>query len=359
MIIDLQRYWGEREIYYPGELAAKITDSMQKDNWTLLRSKECRNAELSGLFELLDQVCFYWKWKKSKITLETGNLWTKHPEYNIKYVNYYAAIPFEKDLLNLIHKPWNREKSYGMFIGRANVTRLHAAHKHKKFEFGHQGLTSFNQDIKHYIDRQCLLDYLCETNTTFDKAIDIDPYSDIDHVKPPPITSNHTAGNLWNNVYEKIAIEIVCETAEDEKSFSITEKILRPILYKRPFLLIAAPGAIDFYKNLKNIISTVDFFNPDGTHVNTVLNLKFFENVIPIDYDSYGGIHRVDYVFDILHELIRTNKISTIIKDCNSDIEHNYNEILRVINIHRSQKNYFDQLFTTSDWDRPEYAKYK
>jgi len=359
MIIDLQRYWGEREIYYPGELAAKIIDSMQRDNWTLLRSKEGRNAEVSGLFELLDQVCFYWKWDKSKITLETGNFWTKHSEYNIKYVNY-ADLVLDNDISKVQHRQWNKEKTYGMFIGRTNVTRLHAIHRHKTFEFKDQGLTSFNQDIKQYIDRQYLLDYLCATNKRFSEAIDINPYSDIDKISPPPITKNHVAGPLWNNVYEKIAIEIVCETSEDDNCFAFTEKLLRPILYKRPFLLVAAPDTISsYYKNIKNIVNQLDVKNPDGTQCVDMFELKYFENVIPIEYDTYGGVHRVDFVFDILHELIRTNRINTILEDCRDDIEHNYSVVAKYINHYKLQKPYYDRSFTKSEWGLPIYAKYK
>lgn len=358
MIIDLQQFWGERDIFYPGILSAKIIDSMQNDGWTILRSKESRNAELSGLFDLLDQLSFYWNWNKANITLETNNIRTTHDKYTIKYINYCSS-PLNIDLSTIQHRSWNKEKIYGMFIGRVNVTRLHAAHKHKMFDFKDRGLTSFNQDIKHYIDQRCLLDYMCSTNTPFEKTIDIAPYSDIDKLQNIPITANNLVSNMWNNVYEKIGIEIVCETAEDENCFSFSEKIIRAMVYKRPFLLISSPCTINFFKNNKNIHSQLSIFRPDGLLADMSSDFKFFENVIPIDYDTYSGIHRVDYVFDILHELIRTGKINTIIEDCASDIEHNYNEIIRIINLEKTQHEHYDYLFNRDlDWlHKPKYDR--
>jgi hypothetical protein len=359
MIIDLQQFWGERDIFYPGILSAKIIDSMQKDGWVILRSKECRNAELNGLFDLLDQLSFYWNWDKANITLETNNFKTTHDKYTIKYINFNDAL-LNVDLSTIQHKSWNKEKIYGMFIGRVNVTRLHAAHKHKMFDFKDRGLTSFNQDIKHYIDQRCLLDYMCSTNTSFKEAIDIAPYSDIDNLQNIPIiATNNIVSDMWNNVYEKIGIEIVCETAEDENCFSFSEKIVRAMLYKKPFFLISSPGTINFYKNTKNINSQLSIFNPDGRLVDISSNFKFFENVIPVDYDTYGGVHRVDYVFDILHELIRTDKINTIIEDCASDVEHNYNEIIRILNSYKPQQKHYASLFNTEiDWIcKPKYDR--
>ena len=54
------------------------------------------------------------------------------------------------------------------------------------------------------------------------------------------------------------------------------------------------------------------------------MNICFFENIISNAYDDDHGIWRVDHVFDILRELILTNKIQTIIEDCQEGIENNY-----------------------------------
>lgn len=352
MIIDIQRYWGEREIYYAGELSSKIIHGMQTSGYVILRSKECRGIEVSGLKLLLDQLCQYWQWDKKNIIIETGNandsvVHKNSFEYTVKYV-FRSETFVNVDLTSINLRSWNKEKTYGMFIGRANVTRMRAAYNHQKFEFKDQGLTSFNHDIAYHVDPYYLLDYLCQTDQRFSELRQITPYSDIGPVMTPPITSQYGGPN-WNNVYEKIGIEIILETAEDEGTFAFTEKLLRPILYKRPFMLIAARNSIkNLYKHFGDLDSVVmPHALPGG--------LKFFENVIPLDYDNDGGIERVDHVFDILHMLIRTGKINTILEECRDDIEYNYQYVINLIKCAKEKIEDYTQAFDYSSWNKPIY----
>lgn len=361
MIIDIQRYWGEREIYFPGELSSKIIQSMQTDGSVILRSKESRSIKLSGLEFLLVQLCEYWKWDYEQITIETGNVYDIFfNEYKfIVKKTFMAESAFDLDLNKIEHRAWNKEKTYGMFIGRANVTRLHAVHRHKNFDFRDQGLTSFNHDLSQYVDPQYLLEYLTQTDKRMSEVINIKPYSDISPVQTPPITMQYS-GPVWNDVYEKIGIEIVLETAEDNGTHALTEKLLRPILYKRPFILIAGQNVInDIWKQMEKFdknttydtAHNLEFFkNYDSTQT-----FKFFENVIPLEYDRDGGIHRVDHAFDILHTLIRTGKINSIIEDCQDDIEHNYQFAVRNIQLSKSYKQEYKNLFDRASWSKPTY----
>ena len=57
MIIDIQRYWGDSEIFHPVELASRIIQSMQQHGAVTLFSKEARSSRQSGLFQLLDELC--------------------------------------------------------------------------------------------------------------------------------------------------------------------------------------------------------------------------------------------------------------------------------------------------------------
>lgn len=349
MVIDLQRYWGEQEIYFQAELISKIIQGMQSNGSVVLRSKESRSIKLSGLESLLNQLCNYWKWDHRQITIETGNIYdvflTEY-KFTVKQLVVTEAM-FDVDTSKIEHRPWNREKTYGMFIGRANVTRLRAAHRHKDFDFRSQGLTSFNHDLKNHIDHHVLLEYLAQTDSTMSAALDIDPYSDIGEIQTPPITGQYS-GPSWNDVYEKIAIEIVLETAESVGTFAMTEKLIRPILYKRPFILVAGSNVIkDIWKQLSKF--------KKNTVYDSIPHLKFFENVIPLEYDNYGGIHRVDCAFDALHTLIRTGKINSILEDCRADIEHNYQcvvDSIRAVDPYRAEYN---KMFNRASWSKPRY----
>lgn len=349
MIIDIQRYWGEREIFYPGELSSAIICGMQANGQVILRSKEARVLRVSGLYDLLDQLCAFWKWDKQRILIETGNLCDiMNPgDYPLKFVHRVeSAINFSDH--SIIHHEWTKEKAFGMFIGRANVTRLRAIRNFQEFEFKDAGLTSFNQDVTFHVDQPVLVDYLRQTDDKFSNLAKIRPYSDISQPILPPITCQY-ADAMWNNVYKRIGLEIILETTEDNFSSVITEKFIRPIMYKRPFLLVASKNIIT--NVLKNIN---DLLEQHGYEAPTV-RLKFFENVIPLDYDSTSGICRVDYVFDILRYLIESKKIYSILETCRDDIENNYNFFKQAIEIQRRSKDEYMSAFDFLSWDKPTY----
>ena len=330
---------------------------MQRHGKVILRSKEPRNAEASGLFLLLDQLCQYWKWDKKNIFLETANVFTRHPHYQIKIV--YFNEPFFNIPDTKVEKiPWDNSKLYGMFIGRANVTRLRAIEKHRSFQYREHGLTSFNHDVKQQIDSNVINEYLIQTNNRASDVMDIEPYSDIGPVMVPPITGQFGQSS-WADVYRRIPLEIICATGEVDKTASLDEKIIRPILYRRPFMIIGAQNVIrDYFKNFRQLVQHNKFFYANETAIDyrDCENLRFFEHVIPLDYDTDHGIHRVDHVFDILRELIRSGKIYTLLESCAEDIEWNYQTIMSALRNFRKRlpPNYND-LWDYATWKKPNY----
>jgi hypothetical protein len=350
MNIDIQRYWGDKEIYFVGELCAKIIESMQRDGTVTLFSKEQRCARESGLYSLLDQMSSYHNWDKSQITIRTPNYLENHNQYKIEFMFEecweYCAIGLEYLRDGIEHRPWNREKIYGMFLARANVTRIHGIHKHKQFEFSNQGLVSWHHNLREQVDQPVLNEYLMTTNQTYEEMISATPFSDIGPLLMPPITVA-THGNIdWAGVYEKIGIELVFETSESSGASTMTEKLLRPMLYKRPFMLIGGRHAI---RNLKEIIVPKLFHRLDPT-----MNICFFEDVFSNAYDDDQGIWRVDHVFDILRELIITNKIQTILEDCQQGIETNYRFAQKIFNNEYTNSSKH-LMFDVDSWKKPNF----
>lgn len=318
MIIEVQDYWGEREIYKSAELCSKIIHGMQTDGEVILMTKECRCARTNGGFALLDALCDYWKWDKSKITLITTNVQESHDEYNIKCSSCQVQKLLEENEIDTV--PWNREKVYGLFIGRATSLRIHAAHKHKNFKFKEHGLTSFHTDLFNFMDKNELVDYFMESGQTYQEMISLKPYSDIDTIQTYPVI-NSVLGQLdWGSVYSKIGIEIVCETSTSIRDATMTEKIERCIKYRRPFLTLCPPGYNKFINNV----------NWHGRKV----NMRTFDKYFNRGYDDLYGKARVDAVFQILEDLIETGKIYNILEDCKEDIEHNYNVYRDVLDLH-------------------------
>lgn len=318
MKIDIQKYWGDRELFCIGELCAKIIDSMKQDRSVYLWTKEGKNGEHNGLFKLLDELCNYYKWDKTAITIDTANRAQSHSEYNIVHTDFtHAAAHFP--IVRPVY-PWNKEKYYGMFIGRATASRIRAIHNHHKFKYKESGLTSFNDDLFNYMNKSELIDYFFESNQTYSNMISITPYSDIGPVTLPPITPKDNNVN-WSKVYEKIVIEIVCETSTLPNCLDVSEKTYRAMFYKRPFLLIGSPWQLQFLNDI---------------------GYKTFNSIIPEEYDQLGGLQRVDAVFDILNTLIETTQINTLLEQCSDILEHNHKLLISECIRHKANSIKYD-----------------
>jgi hypothetical protein len=156
----------------------------------------------------------------------------------------------------------------------------------------------------------------------------LNAYSDIG-VVDEKIISKHNMQANWAEVYRQIALELVFETSTADDVCSFSEKIIRPMLYGRPFMLVASRHAISRLSDPEVIVEQFKKLLPqwDCKYYDEFAKkwpgVKFFNNVFGTDYHSDHGIHRVNHVFDILHTLIRTGKINQIHDKCRSDIENN------------------------------------
>lgn len=315
MRIDLQKYWDDKELYHVPELISSIIQSMQVDGTVYLITKEGKNPENNGLYSILDELCEFWKWNKLDITIDTTNELTTHAEYTIVYSNFSHPLVYMQ-----LHHPqlsWNKEKYYGMFINRATADRIWAVHTHLNFKYSSEGLTSLRQDLFDYMSYPELVTYFFQSNQTYAEMLSIKPYSDISTLVSTPISGTSILpehnSNDWSKVYEKIAIEVICETSTSPNIFDFSEKTWRAIYYKRPFLMISSPNFFKYF---------------------TARGYRSFNPVINETYDTLSGFSRIDRVFSILEHLIESGEINNIITNCTEILEHNYNLMLLHHNEH-------------------------
>lgn len=326
MIIDITKYWAESEIFHQAELSSKIIYSMQQHSKTVLVSMEARSIRHSGLNLFLDALCDFWGWDPKNIVIVTNNCFELYDRYTIE------PIVISCDVLTHVlpqHVSWNGSKSYGMFLGRATAERLQAVSRHQNFDFRDQGLTSFHHDVKKHIDTRELVKYLCESDSRWSELMQMAPYSDIGEVNEQIISKPNMSAD-WKTIYQQIALELVFETSTADDVCSFSEKILRPMIYGRPFMLISSKHSMQKMSNpevlaahLRKIMPKWNFKYYDDFAQNWT-GVKLFENVFGTEYDNCSGIDRVNCVFDILHTLIRTGKINKIHDKCRQDIENNY-----------------------------------
>lgn len=311
-ITNITEHWGYYELYNVPLLCCKLISSMEQNGYLHCYTWEGRSAKDNGFFDLLDQLCEYYNWNKSCITLESGNWVESHPEYVIFHTlhKFYSIVVGDNKLKHIDHNiPWNNKKYYGMFLGRATPERMYCSFKHHSFKYKNSSLTSFNHNIKEVLQDKDALTYLTYSGQTVNQMLNtIVPYSDINDIFTSAIGyPDQTLG--WEEIYRNIPLEIICETSVSTNVFDPSEKTWRPMIYKRPFLAI---GSKSFLARLREV------------------GYKTFEAVIPDYYDDLEDNWRIDAVFNILADLIDSGKINTLLDDCKEDLEHNYNQVIEL-----------------------------
>jgi len=163
----------------------------------------------------------------------------------------------------------------------------------------------------HGAQGQCFHDLL-EQGFSYQEAVDIIKH--IEHL-PQQNTGNFEKleqnFNFPHNVvplkeyYGNAFVDIVHETDITENNFFITEKTIRPIIFRRPFIII---GGKHFMKKLQS------------------LGFQTFDQWWSEDYDNLHGKDRLRKVQNLLQRLsdLNVNQMRSILKDMDDVLEHNY-----------------------------------
>lgn len=152
---------------------------------------------------------------------------------------------------------------FALFVGRSNWQRLGlASHLWKHYNKDLVITYHYNKDLD-YHTANFGLETLLQKQWDRRHAI----YEFIEHL---PITfDQQTYPILWNERafdltehYKSVFCEIVCETFFSGKTFMMTEKIMRPIIQRRPFVV---QGPKFFLENLKRLgFKTFDAWWSEG-----------------------------------------------------------------------------------------------
>tara|TARA_R110000868_G_scaffold237184_3_gene491779 strand:+ start:1029 stop:1985 length:957 start_codon:yes stop_codon:yes gene_type:complete len=247
-MVDLLVY--DSKIFNKAEATAKIIKEYQTYGSVQITMNKFEGpcCVSLGLYQLLDSICDIFNFDKSKITIRTGNLEEYHPHYHI-----------EIDKIDSLH--WLRYTQHG--VGNRNPIRSMLPKK----LFG----CLFNTPTWH---RLCLLSHVSKLdndsvrlcNPTWDIAYNRVWLDDIITECPSELSDilelirnvkHHTVPLDKNNfnpfeivdLYEDFFVEIVSETFVTGITFYPTEKSIRPMALRTPFILM---GPVKFLSNLKN-----------------------------------------------------------------------------------------------------------
>jgi hypothetical protein len=212
------------------------------------------------------------------------------------------------------------QKRFGIFIGRSNWIRLGLAsylwqhhrdetlitfHYNNKLDF-HKANFGLEEFVQRYYDEK----------TNVMKFLEFLPITADPITTYPIIAGNFNNTSLTESMvtlYKDLFCEIACETYFSGKTFHLTEKTLRPMLYKKPFII---QGPKYFIKNLK------------------LLGFKTFDQWWDEGYDQDHHDSRYETVTNNI-EWIASQTPATIAnwyKEMQPILEHNYNTALNLTN---------------------------
>jgi hypothetical protein len=286
-----------------------------------------------GLYQLLDEFCNSTGFEKSQIKIITANLIESHPDYQIECRSrYWYEV---QEIHNWLKKHCYQHtflptKHFGNFIGRSTWYRvwigsqLYKWHRDKTLQTFHSSFScNYVVPPEHGVFDTLELDYLNQFGCNDMQSV-IEFLNDCPLIIDPanitkaqqikgyiPATNNqcyplqHPANLMLEDYYCDIFVDIVCETKILGKSFFLTEKTWRPIIFKRPIILMSS---INTLKNLKR------------------LGFKTFDQWWDEGYDDYSDQDRVREILKLVDTLSKwsVDQCHQTLIEMQDVLDHNY-----------------------------------
>jgi len=260
----------------------------------------------AGVYALLDLFKF------KQVTIRTSNIFEAHDVYTI---DIHDAFKFFKisDVDYTQYHVWNQHKLFGVLYNRPIWHRMgiasHVLHNHSD-----KAVINFRAN-PHLEDDRKLFE--------LQKLFEVNPASAsqfLQHQTDFPIQlenqDGYTVGATTQRHTDQLAIfyrdfliDIVGETFVAGKTFFVTEKTARPMLMKKPFIVM---GSKCFLIHLRQ------------------MGFKTFNDFWSEDYDGYSGKDRYNAILDIVDKLAKKSldELGKMYYNMNSILDHNYNLLL-------------------------------
>lgn len=285
----------------------------------------CSNA--LGMYRLLDYFCNETGYKKNRITIKTANMLETHPEYRIqRMAEYWYEVYNHKLWLskNQITVTNDISKHFANFTSRSNWARLWLA-TIINTKFSETALQTYHYDQRRenynyngYVGLDDLFKFGCnivpaaaEFLTTCPKTIDLEflktfnVSESIFQHKNSYYPIQYPANLNLLQFYSNIFVDVYAEPNVSGNCFLVTEKTWRPIIARRPFIILSNPG---FLSNLQK------------------LGFKTFNAFWDEGYDDYGEGDRILKIETLLESIAAwpIEKCQQLLVEMGPILEHNY-----------------------------------
>jgi len=271
----------------------------QNNEIELMTDPEAVCFETMGIYKILDSFIF------SKVTISTYNPFETHPKYQIKFLSNFWFR--QKQNIDASLHSWNKSKKFFCFYHRPTAGRL--------------GLASY---LNHRHDLDSLIHF--SANAVADNLIQFE----LDKLLTFDLASVKTAGDLcqslpvllgspdrytyWQgyfyddpltNLYKDILVDVVVESHVSGRTFFPTEKTLRPIWLKKPFIVFGSKNYLLYMRQM---------------------GFRTFGDFWDEDYDGYETKERYIRILALLDQLSKKSysELETMYQDMQRTLQHNY-----------------------------------
>jgi len=279
----------------------------QGQNIVLTTKSEGCCCRAIGLYDLLDQFSF------KSVTIISSNQLERHKQYHI---NIHAPWRFfsVSNKIDSIYHTWNKNKVFATVYGRPLWHRIGiVAH-----------LTKYHCDISLV---GCLADPGSVDNRKLFEVSQLfhyDPHSlqnfaEIWKQLPMALhdVAEYTPGQQQSdgyvaqtkNLYPNFLIDIVAEPFTDGDCFFATEKTVRPMMLKKPFILMGSKNYLDYLHQM---------------------GFRTFADFWSEEYDGYEGKERYIKILQLIDNLSKKSidELQRMYWDMQYTLDHNYNLLM-------------------------------
>jgi hypothetical protein len=260
----------------------------------------------AGVYKLLEQFDY------QDVVIVTNNLIELHPDYQIKHKNPFKFFNISQTDYSKYHY-WSKEKVFACLFNRPLWHRIGLAAeiqcRHDIKSIINMRADPNNSDQRSLFELQKLFEHAPNSVAKFAQIQNLWPCQ----IEP---VDNYTVGNTTTGHTDQLAhfypcflIDIVAETWTQGNCFFPTEKTIRPVLLKKPMIVMGPKNYLEYLRQM---------------------GFRTFADFWDEDYDGYEGRDRYLKILKLIDNLATKSnqELETIYWDMQYTLDHNYNLLL-------------------------------
>ena len=262
--------------------------------------------ESAGVYQQLEQFGF------ETVTIHTANMLERHHKYQIKFKGPFKFFDITHSDYQHLHT-WNSQYRFACFYNRPLWHRIALAAELQQ-QYGAMSMVNLRADPNDLDQRQLfeiqrLFEFAPQSIDKFVSAMTCWPQQveSIDTYTIGNNTTGHT--DQLAQYYPNFLIDIVGETWTQGNAFYPTEKTIRPILLKKPMIVMAGRDYLEYLRQL---------------------GFQTFNHFWNEDYDGYENAERYAKILELIHDLSQrsNDEMLDMYTEMQYVLDHNYNLLI-------------------------------